>query len=220
MTPMPLPASDSRPRRPLFLGALLVVLLAVPSLLGLTVANTGQSQPPTAAEEEAGPVGTRVLSEQDQAALVSDAPLANAPSSAADALTRQGGSDLGFPRLQFLSDATGEIRVENGGTVALPDGYAVTVHVDPFPPSSFNVDVMIEVTKDGEPVSGATVDTLWDMTLMTHGPFTTTLDASGDNAYGTSYDFFMFGPWYVDTTVAAPGVEPVEFRLSIYVWPA
>lgn len=218
MTPMPLPA-ETDTRRPAVLGAVLVLLLVVPTMLGFTVADAGESQPPTAEDEAAGPVGTRVLSEQDQQALVSDAPLANAPSSAEDALTRQGGNDLGFPRLQFLSDSTGEIRVENGGTVALPDGYAVTVHVDPFPPTSFDVDVMIEMTKDGQPITGATIDTVWDMTLMTHGPFTTPLATSGDGAYGTSYDFFMFGPWYVDTTVTTPGAEPVVFRLSIYVWP-
>ncbi len=118
-----------------------------------------------------------------------------------------------------MSDDTGAIRVENGGTVALADGYAVGVTVTPFPPTSFDIDVMLELTRDGAPIVGATVDTVWDMTLMTHGPFTTALGTAGDGAYGTSYDFFMFGPWYVDTTVTAPGAEPVEFRLSIYVWP-
>jgi hypothetical protein len=216
---MPSPAPNLDPRRATRFGGIVVALLVVPTVLGLVVTAAGESRPPIADEEAFGPGGTRVLSEEEQEALGSEAPPSNAQTSAEDALTRPGGDDPGFPRLQFLSDATGEIRVDNGGTVALADGYGVTVSVDPFPPTSFDVDVTIGLTRDGEPVVGAAVDTVWDMTLMTHGPFTTALTESGDGAYGTSYDFFMFGPWYVDTTVTAPGTEPVTFRLSIYVWP-
>jgi hypothetical protein len=220
MAHMPSPTRESTPRRRTTLGAALGILLVVPTVLGFAVADAGESRPPTAAEDAAGPVGTRLLSEQDQADLVSNAPLANAPSSASDALTRQGEGALEIPRITFVSDDTGAIRVENGGTVALADGYAVKVTVDPFPPASFAIDVTLELSKDGEPLTDATVDTVWDMTVMAHGPFDTTFDPLGSGTFETSFDFFMFGPWYVDTTVTTPGAEPVDFRLSIYVWPA
>ena len=215
---MPSPANDTR-RTPL-LAVLLAALVLVPTVLGFAVAAAGESRPPTAEEDASGPPGTRVLSEQDQSELVSRAPLANAPTSAEDALTRQGGEALGIPRITFVSEDTGSLRVENGGTVALADGYSVGVTIDPYPPATFALDVDLELSRDGEPLTGAVVETEWDMTLMAHGPFYTTLDTAGDGAFTSSFDFFMFGPWYVDATVTAPGIEPFEFRLSIYVWPA
>lgn len=199
---------------------MLAVLLVVPTVLGFAVAAAGESRPPTAEEDAAGPPGTRVLSEQDQSELVARVPLANAPTSAEDALTRQGGDALGIPRLTFVSDDTGSIRVENGGTVSLADGYSVRVRIDPYPPTTFALDVYLELFRDGQPLTGATVDTEWDMTLMSHGPFFTTLEPAAEGAFTSSFDFFMFGPWYVDATVTAPGIDPFEFRLSIYVWPA
>lgn len=217
---MPLPARDSAARRNLILGTLLVALLVVPTVLGFAVADAGESRPPTAAEEAAGPLGTRVLSEQDQSELVSRAPLSNAPATAQDALTRQGGGELGIPRITIVTEDTGTLRVENGGTVALADGYAVTVTIDPYPPSAFKLQMRLDLSKDGEPITDATVDTVWDMAVMAHGPFTTRLDPAGQGEFDAAYDFFMFGPWYVDTTVTTPGAAPVEFRLSIYVWPA
>lgn len=104
--------------------------------------------------------------------------------------------------------------------MALAEGYSVGVTIDPYPPDKFALDVDLELFRNDEPLSGATVETEWDMTLMAHGPFFTTLEPSGDGAFATSFDFFMFGPWYVDATVTGPGIGPFEFRLSIYVWPA
>lgn len=92
---MPSPANSTR-RTPL-LVALLASLLVVPTVLGYAAANAGESRPPTAAEDASGPPRTGVLSEQDQSELVSRAPLANAPTSAEDALTRQGEEALGIP---------------------------------------------------------------------------------------------------------------------------
>jgi hypothetical protein len=222
MTPMPLPDGDSATRRSLLRSALLVLLLVVPTLGGLAVARAGASRPPTPAEEAAAadPSARTTIAGVDQSELVSQAPLANAPGSAEDALTRQGDQELSIPRLTFVSDDTGSIRVENGGTVRLAGGYEVAVTIAPFPPASFDIDVMLELSRDGVPITDATVDTIWDMTLMTHGPFDTRLDSPTAGAYGTSFDFFMFGPWYVDTTVTQPGADPIDFRLSIYVWPA
>lgn len=220
MTPMPLPDTVPASRRDLLLGALLAILLIVPTILGFAVAAAGESRPPTATEDvSAASNGTAVPGGTNQADLVSRAPLANAPGTAQDALTPQGETALGIPRITFVSDDTGAIRVENGGTVSLADGYQVTVTIDPYPPSTLRLDVDLEISRNGQPLNDATIATVWDMTLMTHGPFATTLEPIGDGAFTTSFDFFMFGPWYVDATVSAPGDEPVAFRLSIYVWP-
>lgn len=217
---MPLPANDSNTRRGTLLGAILTALLVVPTLLGFAAADAGESRPPTAEEDAAGPIGTRILSEQDQADLIARAPLSNAPSSAQDALTRQGGNEVGIARITFISEDTGSLRVENGGSVSLAGGYSIRVTVDPYPPSTFKLNIQLEVLKDGEPVPDATIDTVWDMTVMPHGPFETRFDPAGNGVYSSSFDFFMFGPWFVDASMAAPGLDPTAFRLQIYVWPA
>lgn len=213
---------ESPTRRTTLLGVLLAVLLVVPVAAGLAVAQAGISTPPTPADDAAAATSTTTAgTSPDQGDAISDAPLANAPGSAQDALTPQGDDvDTGIPRLTFVRDDGESFRVQNGGTVGLAGGYEVTVTVDPFPPSTFAIDVELELARDGEPVTDATFDTVWDMTLMTHGPFDTRLDSPAPGTYATGYHFFMFGPWYVDTTVTVPGADPIEFRLSIYVWPA
>jgi hypothetical protein len=218
---MPLPAIDTASRRNLLLGGLLALLLVVPTALGFAVANAGESRPPTAAEEASATTTPRTgISDIDQSELISDAPLANAPSTAADALTRTGEEALGLARITFDSDATGRLRVDNGGTVPLAGGYEVKVAISPYPPDRFDLFVHIELLRDGVPVTDATIDTVWDMTLMGHGPFETRLTPIGGGAYETNYAFFMFGPWAVDATATMPGVDPLEFRLSFYIWPA
>lgn len=218
---MPLPVTDPASRRNLMLALLLATLLVVPTVLGFAVAGAGESRPPSASDPPAGSTITRdAIPLVDQSELISEAPLANAPSSATDALTRQGEEALGIPRITFISDATGSIRVENGGAVALADGYAIAVTIDPYPPDSFDLAVRLEVLQNGIAVPGARIDTRWDMTLMTHGPFETVFPVAADGVFEHAFDFFMFGPWYVDTTVFVPEHDPLEFRLSIYVWPA
>ena len=92
--------------------------------------------------------------------------------------------------------------------------------ISPFPPADFHVDVGIELTREGQPVTEAAIDTIWDMIFMNHGPFETQIPHVGQGAYRASYDFFMFGPWQLDTTVRLPGSEPIDFAISVYVWPA
>ena len=218
---MPLPSRESDVRRNAILGVVLAALLVVPTVLGFAVADAGESRPPTAEEEAAGPVASRTsVPVADQSEYVSRAPLSNAPDSAEEALTPRGGEVTDMPRLTFVSEDTGRMRVDNGGTVSLADGYELTVTLDPFPPEDFDVDVGLQLSRDGEPVTDTTIDTVWDMTIMAHGPFESRLDAGPDGTYSASYYFFMFGPWYVDTTVTPPGSDPFEFRLIVYVWPA
>jgi hypothetical protein len=142
-------------------------------------------------------------------------------SSSLDFLQPVGGDAAGGPaRLKYQSgDDAGSI--SNGGIVPVGDGLQMAVTVSPYPPTSFDVVVDLQLTTpDGSPVDDAAIRATWDMIFMYHGPFETEFEAVGDGHYTAPFDFFMFGPWELLTEVDAPSHQPPgELAISIYVWP-
>jgi hypothetical protein len=204
--------------------AVVLALLLVPTLAGFTVANSASptadavQDPGTAADPGATGTTTARTSSQD---VVSDRPVGLVPSSAEEALSREVDDDSAFPRLQYAIEDSGAIRIGNGGVITLGNGLELVVELDPYPADQFDVDVRYRLQRaDGAPIDNATIDVEWDMRFMFHGPFDTRMDPIGDGTYASSYEFFMFGPWYLDTTVTVPGVPPIDLSLDIYVWPS
>jgi hypothetical protein len=75
------------------------------------------------------------------------------------------------------------------------------------------------LTREGAPVEGATMSVSYDMRFMAHGPFPLDLGTGAAGTFTSTYSFFMFGPWRIDATVVPPGSNPIQFSISIYVWP-
>jgi len=109
----------------------------------------------------------------------------------------------------------------NGASIALADDLQVAVTVTPFPPTTFDATVdLLLTTADGTPIVDAEVITVWDMAVMWHGPFETRFANLGDGHYLARFDFFMFGPWQLETQVRVPRHAPVDdISISIYTWP-
>ena len=142
-------------------------------------------------------------------------------SSVGDFLTQDAAAlDLEPVRIKFQGPE-GEVSLPNAGTIALSDDLNLSVSVNPFPPTTFNVDVDLLLTNaDGMPIDGGTITADWDMVFMWHGPFVTEFTPIGNGRYSAPFDLFMFGPWELRTQVTAPGYEqPGELSLSIYIWP-
>jgi hypothetical protein len=219
---MRLPFAEGESRRTAFYAVLLIVLIIGPTILGFTVASAGVSQPPdpnTAAPTASASSGTSEVSSDPQL-VVTQVPVGDAPSTASEALTRQDDAVAGIPRLRYITPETGEVRLNNGDTIPLGDDIRMTLNVSPFPPDAFDVDVEIELTRDGQPITDASINTVWDMIVMGHGPFVSPIPHQNGGTYTVHYDMFMFGPWQLDTTLSIPGLDPIEFALSLYVWPA
>lgn len=215
---MSLPGSERSTVRDALYGVLLVVLLAAPTILGFRIAAAGTTQPPDPTEVAAPqslPTGAGPIA-SDIPQVVSDRPLGDAPSTLESALT-QSADNGGIDRLTFITDGE-TFGIDNDAAVNLGDGLSLAVHIDPFPPETFHVNVGYSLTRNGEPVTDANFDTTWDMTFMRHGPFTTRLDPIGDGEYASDYEFFMFGPWELVTVLTTPEGQR-EFTVSVYVWP-
>ncbi len=217
---MPLSAAKNKNRRTASYGLLLALALVVPTLVGFAVASAGETRPPspgeTAASQSSFADPDVNPTEQQAAAAI---PVGDAPSTAEEALTRQEEDVAGLPRLRYITPATGEVRLDNGDAIPLGDDVFLTIEMTPFPPTAFDVEVELSLTRNGEPITDAAIDTMWDMIVMGHGPFETQIPHISNGTYSTSYDFFMFGPWQLDTELQIPGADPIEFAISIYVWP-
>jgi hypothetical protein len=215
---MSLPETDRTRLRTALYGLTLVALLAIPTLLGFRIAAAGVTQPPNTGEVAELPDRTAALEGLDAPQIIESRPLGDAPSSTEDALTRRASSDTGIDRLTFIDENGDTFGIDNGTSISLGDGLSLTVLIDPFPPARFDVGVGFELTQDGVPVTDATFDTVWDMTFMRHGPFLKQLDNSGSGTYAAEFEFFMFGPWEVNTVLTTPS-DRHEFTVSVYVWP-
>lgn len=201
-------------------GLLLLFALTLPTLLGFVVASAGESRPPspdetTAAQNPSNDSGVSTGEQQ----VVSQVPSGDAPSTAEEALTRRQDSVAGIPRIRYITPVTGGVRLNNGDVIPLGNDVLMTIQVSPFPPDTFDVGIELALTRNGDPITDAAIDTVWDMIVMGHGPFETRIPHVSGGTYSNSYDFFMFGPWQLDTELQIPGIDPIEFSISIYVWP-
>jgi len=218
---MRLPIANKGTVRAAGYGILLALALIVPTFLGFAIASGAESSPPRPGEPTATPSGLALDSppSTSQQQVVSEIPVGDAPSTAEEALTRQDNDVAGIPLLRYSTPATGEIRLENGDVIPLSDDVRLVINLSPYPPNTFDVAIDFSVTQNGEPITDAVIDTVWDMIVMGHGPFETQIPHVSDGTYSASYDFFMFGPWQLDVEIQIPGTDPIAFAISIYVWP-
>jgi len=201
-------------------GLALAFALTLPMLLGFAVASGGESRPPspdTTTTPRTNSVATSINTNSQE--VISQVPVGDAPSTAEEALTRRDDAVAGIPRIRYITPATGEVRLNNGDVISLGYDVQMTIQLSPFPPDTFKEELEVTLTRNGEPITDAAIDTVWDMIVMGHGPFETRIPHISDGVYATSYDFFMFGPWQLDTEIQIPGTDPIEFSISIYVWP-
>jgi len=201
-------------------GLAFAFALILPMILGYAVASGGTTRPPRAGElttPQAASITTGADTDEQQ--VITGVPVGDAPSTAEEALTRRENAVAGIPRIRYITPETGEVRLNNGDVIPLGDDVQMTIQVSPFPPNTFKEEIEVTLTRNGEPITDAAIDTVWDMIVMGHGPFETRIPHVSDGTYATSYDFFMFGPWQLDTELQIPGIDPIEFSISIYVWP-
>lgn len=112
-------------------------------------------------------------------------------------------------------------QIPNGGSIPWDENMQLEVFISPYPPTGFSVDVDYYLTTlEGEPISDANIEVDYDMMFMAHGPFFNSLNNLGNGHYITTYDFFMYGPWIIETYIVAPTQgESAHVPISIYVWP-
>lgn len=186
-------------------GLILVagLLIIVPAAVGLYILRSGATPPPPGAEIE-----------QDFA--VPGAADAGSDDITSADLLRPANAGTGRIRYQVDGESAD---LANGGAIALPGGSTLHVTVSPYPPTDFDTDVSLELTDaDGAPVTDASISSEWDM-VMVHGPFYTTFEHRGEGRYGAdTFDFFMYGPWQLNTTVTTADGEALV-KLAIFVWP-
>jgi hypothetical protein len=111
--------------------------------------------------------------------------------------------------------------LRNGATFTLSDDLQLEVLLSPYPPIWFDIDVDLRLTTtDDEPVDDATISTTWDMDVMPHGPYFTEFVSTGDGQYSATFDYEMFGAWWLDLHISHPTLDsPDEVSLIVYVWP-
>lgn len=215
---MTAPGPARSTRRTAAYSALLAALIIIPAALGVAVARAGATKAPPPAEQATFEPSLTTGPAQPQA--VDETPLAEGPSTVADALIRGEARDESVARIQYALNGGNQVGLDNGGAIPLADDLEMAVTLSPYPPDDFNIDVRFDLTRGGVPVDNAQIDTVWDMIVMGHGPFDTRIPNVGGSTYEASFYFFMFGPWQLDAVVNVPGRDPIDFSLDVYVWPA
>lgn len=95
--------------------------------------------------------------------------------------------------------------------------YQITVDPDPDPPTAQGTTFEIVVSRDGQPVAGATVCLSADMDEMSHGGTNREADEVGPGVYRVPMNFGMRGSWGGDVLVLEPGQTAVSMPLSFDV---
>jgi hypothetical protein len=205
-------------RRLAALAAAAIVTITVPVGLGLRLAAADAITYTSGTQEPVvivtNPDGTSATLPE-----VVEGGTGQEPVTIEDALTRRSDEEIETRITWLRPDGLG-VGVVNGGAIDLGSGYAVTVTVTPYPPVNFDpMTVDFAMTHDGATVEGAAMTVSYDMRFMAHGPFPLDLGNGTVGTFTSTYNFFMFGPWQIDATVTLPGSEPIQFSISIYVWP-
>lgn len=102
---------------------------------------------------------------------------------------------------------------------AEPQGpaYDVQITSDPDPPAPAGTTFIIDVRRDGAPVSGAEVRLAADMTDMAHEGVGGQAEEVEPGRYEIGLSFPMRGGWSGRLTVTEPGQEPFSMPVSFEV---
>lgn len=128
-------------------------------------------------------------------------------------------SPTGVPRIRVRMGGV-PTSLQNGGDIAISEVVRMGITVDPYPPTTFDIDLDLSLTTaDGTPIDDASVAVVWDMVIMGHGPFRTEFANTGGGHYQARLDLFMFGPWELETEIDSSYDIPDDLSISLYVWP-
>ncbi|HEX2027507.1 MAG TPA: FixH family protein [Nitriliruptorales bacterium] len=97
------------------------------------------------------------------------------------------------------------------------DAYRVTVDSDPQPPRAEGTTFRLRVTRDGQPVEGARVCFLADMTEMSHRGVNEEAVEVGPGVYQVETSFVMRGGWSGRVKVIEQGQPAVAVGFGIDV---
>jgi hypothetical protein len=114
-------------------------------------------------------------------------------------------------RLNVLEE---QVFIRNGGQVMLEDGLAVELFLDPYPPTTLRSWLDFYLTRDGEPVTDASMGIEYDMFSMYHGPFWGEAEKLGGGHYLFTLDYIMYGAWDQLVTVRYGGRN---YRLPVVI---
>ncbi len=187
--------------------------------------GAGPTSPPATAEDSPRAASPSPSSEATPADVVSDglpgpggSTVDPAAGRAADeAYVPESSIDAVEKRLNVT--VNGEtVYIKNGGQVVLGDGLVAEIFVDPYPPSTLRSWLDIYLTKDGEPVTGASIGIEYDMLAMLHGPFWGEADKLGGGHYLFTLDYIMFGAWDQFVTIRM-GLERIRFPVVLVAYP-
>lgn len=201
--------------RTITLIVLAVLLLAVPSALGVTLLRKSTAVQ-TSQAEAVREDSSRSLDVSEE---VYNSVLVRGSQEEADTDT-----SITQPtsRIKVLFEGS-PMEVANGSAVPLSSESSIVaeIFVSPYPPTGFEADVDLYLTTaDGEPITDAEITIDYDMMFMVHGPFFVSPKNMGNGHYLSSYDFFMYGPWTLETYIEAPDQEAsIYVPIAIYVWP-
>jgi hypothetical protein len=195
----------------------LAIILGVPGLLVMAAACSSAATPasPTvAAPSDAQPAETSAIAASVPAASASTA----VPAVAASPQPEHEGPWVpewsvadSSSRVNVLDE---QIFIRNGGQVMLEDGLAVELFLDPYPPTTLRSWLDFYLTKEGEPVTDASMGIEYDMFSMYHGPFWGEAEKLGGGHYLFTLDYFMYGAWDQLVTVRYGGRN---YRLPVVI---
>ncbi len=199
----------------------LAIIVGALGLLIVTAACSGATtaSPTVAAPSEAQPAETSAVA----ASVPADSIPAASASTAAPAVAASPQPKREGPWVPEWSVADSSSRVNvldeqifirNGGQVVLDDGLAVELFLDPYPPTTLRSWLDFYLTKDGEPVTDASMGIEYDMLAMAHGSFWGEAEKLGGGHYLFTLDYIMYGAWDQLVTVRYGGRN---YRLPVVI---
>lgn len=108
--------------------------------------------------------------------------------------------------------------IVNGGRIALGDGVAAELFMDPFPPDRLRGVLDVYLEQDAQPVSDGSVYVQYDMLAMVHGPFEGSAEPIGGGHFLVRLDYIMFGAWDQLLTIRA-GEQRISLPLIVIAKP-
>lgn len=206
----------TRRLRPLaiIVGALSLLVMATACSSRATTASPTVAAPSDAQPAETAAVAASVPAASIPAASASTA----APAVAASPQPKREGPWVpessvadSSSRVNVLEE---QIFIRNGGEVVLDDGLAVELFLDPYPPTTLRSWLDFYLTKDGEPVTDASMGIEYDMLAMAHGSFWGEAEKLGGGHYLFTLDYIMYGAWDQLVTVRYGGRN---YRLPVII---
>lgn len=206
---------------PIFQRVFAVVAVAV-AILAIACGGAPDAEP----KDPSGPTPTAIAGDPSPAATSAPsaatgqstaAPLLPSGSAANEPYVPEDSVDTQDKRLNVTVGGK-TVYIRNGGQVVLGDGLAVEIFADPYPPATLTSFLDFYLTRDGEPVTDASMGIEYDMLAMVHGPFNSVADNIGGGHYLFKLNYIMFGAWDQTVTVRID-LERIKLPVVLVAYP-